>query len=384
MRLRVWLPPLAELRPESQTEFEILDAHRRVLNRGEAVLAGLPDFDCELVLDANDVLLLEIELPKMSGSMLAKALPALVEERLVGEVEDSHVIAGSRDSSGRGTVAVTDSALLKRALALFQKAGRRVVHATPQPLALNMPPGGWRVRWRPGSGSVRTGQSTGSGLGCENGLAPLELRLLLAQAAQRPSTIEVDGECDIDAWAEELGITVTRGRTSEFATPVVLDLLQYELAPSLAKWSTWRTTAILGVALVAIMLGGLNVQAWTLRAKERTLKQNMVQIVKEAFPRVPVVLDPLAQMRRLTAELRTGAGTEQDGFLRMVAGLGEVAEAGSVESIEYRDGRLIVQFAQQQGQAESQRGALVERAMRAGLALRFEGKNAVLETKRSL
>jgi type II secretion system protein L len=194
----------------------------------------------------------------------------------------------------------------------------------------------------------------------------------------------VDGECDVDAWGEALGVPVRRGRVSERAAPIVLDLLQYGFSASLARWQTWRTTITLAMVLALVALGGLNLHAWTLRAKEKALQEAMTGIVKESFPRVPVVLDPLAQMRRLTADLRTGAGTEQGGFLALLAALGEVSEADSVQSVDYREGRFTVRFRPQRAETEAQRATLVERADRAGMVLQFSGENAQLAPKRSL
>ena len=378
MRLRIWLPSLAELQPGTPLEFEVLDAQRRVRNRGEAVIAALPKgIDCELVLDAIDVVLLEVRPPKLSGARLAKALPGLVEERLAGDVERNHVVAMLPEAGGQTMAAVVDRALLKRALEIFERAGRRVVEATPQPLALGFTPGNWRVRWREDKASVRTGPSSGTGL-ASSGVPPLELSLLLSQSEERPAAIEVEGDCDVKAWSDALGVPVKPAPAVVQAPPVVLDLLQYEFSRSVVRWEAWRATLVLGMVLLLAALVGLNVHAWTLRAKEKALRQTMAGIVKETFPQVPVVLDPLLQMRRLTSDLRIGAGTERGGFLAMATAFGQFADADSVQSIEYREGRCTVRFRPQVADTEAQRAALSERAAKAGMVLRFSGESASL------
>jgi type II secretion system protein L len=383
MRLRVWLPPLEDLRADSSMEFEVIDARRRVINRGEAVIAALPKgIDCELVLDALDVVLLDVKPPKLSGARLGKALPGLVEDRLAGDVERNHVVATRRDVEGHATAAVVDRALLRRALEIFERAGRRVIQATPQPLALNFSPGGWRVRWHNGKGSVRTGPTTGTAF-ASTAVPPLEVRLLLSQSAQPPNAIEVEGDCDVRAWSEALGIVVKAGRVSEQAAPVDLDLLQYEFSQSVVRWQAWRSTMVLGGVLLLTALGGLNLHAWTLRAKEKELREAMTEIVRESFPQVPVVLDPLAQMQRHTSELRTGAGTERGGFLAMATALGQLVDPGSVQSIDYRDGRFTARFRPQTAYSDSQQAKLSERADRMGLVLRFAGDSVTLAQKTS-
>jgi hypothetical protein len=107
----------------------------------------------------------------------------------------------------------------------------------------------------------------------------------------------------------------------------------------------------------------------------------MVSIVKETFTQVPVVLDPLVQMRRYVSDLRAGAGTETSEFLSLAAALGHAADADSVQSMDYREGHFIVRFRAEATSTDAQRTALGERAARAGLALIFSGDSAQLARK---
>jgi general secretion pathway protein L len=382
MRLRVWLPPLAELRADSSLEFQLLDARRRVINRNEGVIAALPKgIDCEIVLDAFDVLLLEVALPKLSGARLAKALSGLVEEQLLGEVERNLVVAGERDASGKAAVAVVDRALLKRALEIFERANRRVLQVTAQPLALKLPlDGGWRIRLRDRKGSVRTSVSGGCSFLVKDG-PPVELRLMLSQAPRPPASIEVDGDCDFQAWSEAFNIPVKAARVSEHAAPVVLDLMQYEFSRGIVSWQAWRPSIALAALLLLITLGGLNLHAWSLHSREKDLRERMAQIVTESFPGTTVVLDPLLQMRRMTDELRAGAGTERGGFLMLASTLGSVAGSDTVQSMDYRDGRLAVKFVPRKADNAAGQAALSEKAASLGLDLRFSGDTAMLQSR---
>jgi general secretion pathway protein L len=372
VRLRVWLPPLAELGPDSLLGFELLDGQRRIKRRGEGVLASLPKgADCEIVLDGLDVLLLEVRLPRLAGARLAAALPGLVEERVTGDVERCHVVAAASGADGQATAAVVDRALLRRGLDILQRAGQRVVQATPQPLALPVAPGIWRARVRDGHGSVRT--ATLSGAPFSAGSPPLELKLLLAQATTRPRAIEVEGECDKDAWSQALGVPVETAAGAAAAPPVLLDLMQYEFGGSVLPWEAWRRTAILAALVLLAALGGLNLHAWLLGAQERALRAAMVRVMQDADPKVPIVLDPLAQMRRYVSDLRAGAGTESDGFLALAAGFARVAAADAVQSLQYRDGQLSVRLRSAPEGGEAQRKALAERAAAAGLAVSAAG-----------
>jgi len=374
MRLRVWLPSLAELVPETTLEFEVLDARRVMRSRGEAVVAALPKgMDCELVLHALDVVLMDVRLPPMSPSRLARALPGIVEDRLAGEVERSHIVAGPRNAAGGAVAAIVDRAPLQRALEIFRRAGVPIAAVTPQPLALPIEPGAWRVRLRGAQGSVRTGPYTGGGFAADRG-PPAELQLMLAQSAVPPAAIEVEGDCDPQAWAETLGVDVRPAAPAVEAPPVALDLLQQEFSRGLVRLRPWRASVALGVALLATALAGLNLHAWMLRGQEKAIRASMVRIVQESFPQVSVVLDPVAQMKRLVSDLRTGAGADGGEFFALAAALAQVAEADSVESIDYREALFTVRFRSDYAGTQAQRASLAERAARAGIALSFSGE----------
>jgi general secretion pathway protein L len=380
VRLRVWLPALGDFEAGSSLHFEVLDGQRRIQRRGDAVVGALPrGMDCEAVLDAADVLLLEARLPKLSGARLASALPGLVEERVAADIDRCHVVASAADGDGHALVAVVDRGLLRRALEILQRAGQRVVQATPQPLALAMTVGNWRARVRDGHGSVRTGARTGASFG--EGAPPLELKLLLAQTARRPAAIEVDGPFDPESWSEGLGVEVKAATPDPVAPPMVLDLLQYEFAGSLVPWQAWRGTRALGATLLLVGVAGLNVHAWLLHAQAQALRADMVNIVKEVNPQVPVVLDPVAQMRRYLSDLRAGAGTDTDGFLALARGVASLAPPDSVQGMQYRGGHLSVRLRTLPAEGDAQRKVLLERAAAAGLSVSVAGDTLQVSRK---
>lgn len=387
--LRLWLAPLAELRADSALEFEVIDGERRVLERGVAVPGALPRFArTELVIAAPDVLLIDVALPRLSGARQRAALPALAEPMLIGDVEQAFAVAGPADATGRSTLAVLDRALFARALELLRRVGITPVRATPEPLALELTPGRWRLRLGSAYGSLRTRERFGTACSAPTDAdPPAELRLALEQAgAARPEAIEVHGECDADAWSAALGVAVIAAPPAFRAAPVVLDLLQYEFAARIADWHAWRTPAALAAALALVWIAGLNIDAWLKLREERQLREQMNATFREAFPQVPVVLDPLAQMRRGLADLRSGAGTGDAGdFVPLAAAFARAAqpEPDSVQQIEYRDRALQVRLEPQALAAAQKRELLAQRLAKAGLEARFaDGTVTVRRTGR--
>jgi type II secretion system protein L len=205
---------------------------------------------------------------------------------------------------------------------------------------------------------------------------PVELRLALEQTgAARPQGIEVEGECDSAAWTAALGVTVTTiAPDRSRAAPVALELLQYDFAPRMVDWRAWRLPAALAAALALAWIAALNVDAWLKLREERQLRGQMIAAFRDAFPRVPVVLDPLAQMRRGLADMRAGAGTGDAGdFLPLAASFAQAAQvdAESVRQMEYRDRALLVRFEPRAVDSAAKRDALVARLAKAGLTARF-------------
>jgi len=376
--LRVRLPPLGELDADSALEFEIIDGERRVLESGISVPGGLPRFaHTEFVIAAPDTLLLDTTLPRLSGARLRAALPGLAEPLLLGDIEHAFVAAGRPDGTGRATLAVLDRALFKRALELFARLGIVPASATPEPLTLVAGRGRWRLRPGGAYSSLRMGGQLGIACSGSGGAEPpVELRLALEQAgAARPEAIEVEGDCDAAAWTASLGVKVLAVAPDRArAAPVALELLQYEFAPRMVDWSAWRLPAALAAALALAWIAGLNIDAWLKLREERQLRSQMNAAFREAFPRVPVILDPLAQMRRSLADMRSGAGTGDAGdFLPLAASFAHAAQADneSVRQIEYRDRTLQVRFEPKAVDSAAKRDALIERLAKGGLAGKF-------------
>ena len=376
--LRIRLRPLAELVADSTLDFEIIDGDRRVLERGAAVPGALPKLPrTELVIAATDVLLVDVAPPRLSGARLRAALPALAEPMLIGEVEHAFVVSSGASSAGRSTLAVLDRSLFRRALDLFGRLGIEPASATPEPLALELTAGRWRLRLGGGYGCFRSGERLGAACSLSaDGAPPVELWLALEQAgAAKPEAIEVEGECDATAWAAALGVKVIAAPPGGArAAPVVLELLQYEFAPHILDWRAWRLPAALAAALVLVWIASLNVSAWLELREERQLRGRMNAAFREAFPQVPVVLDPVAQMRRGLADLRSGAGTgDATDFVPLAATLARALQVDpdAVRQVEYRDRALHVRFEPRVVDSAAKRDTLVERLAKAGLEGRF-------------
>lgn len=375
MKLCIHLPRLAQFAADTSLRFEVVDARRRVSRRGEAVLAGLPrTTGCELLLHPFDVLLVPVRLPNLGGARLGAALPGLIEDRLVGEAEHAHVVATARGADGNAMAAIVDRALFARALALVTRAGHRVVAASSAVLALPHEAGRWRVHVEDDIVAVRTGEFAGVAFPA-SGAPPRELALLLAQMGP-PAGIDASGACDASAWSGALPVPVMAAPSPEAVPVPALDLMQYGFATGLADPAVWRRTAVLAAVLAVVFVGGLQLDAWRLRSEAAALHARMAGIVTATFPDVPVVLDPLAQMQRLVADLDPGA--DRGGFVDLAAALATVAGSDPVDVVEYREGALSVTFRWAPAERDAKRDAVVARAGAAGLVATARGDAVLL------
>jgi general secretion pathway protein L len=361
--LRLFLCPLADLGAESTLEFQVLDDKRTILERGRAVPGALPRLPrTELVVAAADVLLVETALPPLSGARLRAALPGLAEPHVLSDIESAYVVASP---GPRATIAILDRGLFARALELLRRVKLDVVSATPEQLTLPLKDNHWYYR----DGCLRSGPLRG--VACSpsvEGAPPVELLLALQQAGDaRPPALDVEGP---QAW--QLDVPLVTAEPPARAEPVVLELLQYEFAPSLADWGGWRVPAALAALVALTWLVGLNVDAWLMRREERALRAHLEATLRQAFPSTPVVLDPLAQMRRGVADLRASAGSaDPREFLGLSATLARAlaGESEGVRALEFRDNTLRVDF--EPRALEKKREALLEKLSAAGLSGRF-------------
>jgi general secretion pathway protein L len=387
--LRIHLCPLAELAAASELKYELLDARRRVGERGRAVPAGLPKgkgMRTELVLAAPDVLLLDVQLPRLSGERLRAALAGVAEPALLGDIEQSFVAAGKPDADGRAVLAIVDRALFKRSIDVLARAGLELSGATAEPLTLPLRRGTWRLRMAENYGCLRIGQRLG--VACtapRDAQPPVELRLALSRhAAERPGVIEVEGACDEATWSESLGVKVKRVASDDvYAAPLTLNLLQYEFAPGVVDWRVWRVPAVLAAALGVIWLTDLNIEAWLVSREAARARAGMTAVFREAFPEVPVVQDPLLHARAVLGGLRSGAGTSDPAdFIPLATRFAQAVQldADAVKTIEYRERALYVRFDPRAIDTPGKRDALIERLVKAGLGARMSDSTLIVRS----
>jgi general secretion pathway protein L len=120
--------------------FAITDRTNHVLESGLASVTALAEQlkkvkKVILIMAASDVTLLRLMVPPLSPEKLKLALPALIENSIIGDPATCHIVT-SADIKGLRNIAVIDRAWLIAVVSACQKAGASVFHAYPFQLCL--------------------------------------------------------------------------------------------------------------------------------------------------------------------------------------------------------------------------------------------------------
>lgn len=278
--LRLALPPLASLRPESTIAFALLDRNAAVLRSGELQLSQLsgavPATGVQAILHPDDAVIVTLNVPALSGNRLDLAVQSLAESMALSDTEALCIIHGPRQENGSAIVAWTDREPLMRAWRLLAEAGLNIQQLTPLPLAL------------PAQDSDRNRQLA----------LPADAR-----------------------WCQPLP-------KWSFARP--------EWRPA-ADQRRWRGPLAWAAVAAAVWILGLNIYAAQRSAEARALTASTEQSVRRAFPELSVIIDPLRQAENARDALRLARGTSSnDDFIPLA-----LAAARTLNGAEGRVARLV-------------------------------------------
>ena len=322
-----------------------------------------------LLLAASDVTLLRIKMPPLSGARLRAALPNLVEDRLMSDPAECVVVAGAMHG-GMRTVAVVNRNWLELLSRTLQTLGARNVSAIPSQLCIphqpEMATAAVSEHGTDADIAIRLTEQEGIGLSIvadqpeslafdvmqslsavvpqgaivlyvpQSRVNDYQDSLRLASTLQERITLHADNWQRWIGGAEKAGVDLMTGRGAA-AGPKI-------------DWRTWRWPIVLGTAVLLINVIGLNVDWLRLRREATALSNGMIQSYRAAFPKDPVVIDPLAQLRQKIAGVQRDSGQlAPDDFVALTAAFSEAwTSTGQgtppIAGLEYRDRALTVKL----------------------------------------
>ncbi len=331
-----------------------------------------------LLLAASDVTVLRMQVPPLSSARLKAALPNMVEDQLLSDPADCVVAAGGL-SDGLRTVAVVQRAWLDLLAKTFFLFGARQIAALPAQLCLPYQSG---QQGQPGSVTaaineqgadidvtLRLSEQDGIGLAInvdQNETAAREvIRTLCAVVPKAPISLYVP-QSAARVYQDAVNNTSSLGaRVSVIAdnwphwiacaNGTALDLMAWRGVRAGSRlWSAWRWPLVLTAAILVINITALNIDWWRMKSEADSLRTSMIQIYKSAYPKEPVIIDPLAQMQQKIAIAKRDSGlAAPDDFMMITAAFGEawasiVPAAGktafAIAALEYREHSLFVRL----------------------------------------
>jgi general secretion pathway protein L len=358
-----------------------------------------------LVFDARDVTLLRATLPPLSGARLQQALPNIVEDLLLQDAQLCGFALGPRVGEGERLIAAIDLQWLDLVIGAFERRGARVAAAWPAQLCLpsGESAGGAALGCLNDGLALRTGPADGMGWNASSQADERTQALVsLLQAALPEPAVSEDAltlapgprslpvyiedatwQAPVTSAAAQLGL-VADLHSLPFPEPAPIDLLGARRGSAARRWladvdwPAWRLPAAFALASLVLAVLGLNLQ-WGALARERDgLRAAIEQRYRQTFPETQVIVDPVLQMERQVAGMRTAAGQSgPEDFVPLLARFSQALGAQAVDSIagvEFRDGRLRVRFQPGSFDARPVRDALVQASQRLGLQLRFDSE----------
>jgi len=305
---------------------------------------------------------LRVQLPPAShGPRLASVLQGLLEDRLLDDPQQLHIVldpqaTGVTRTGGETLVAVCDKQWLRDALAPLQAAGLTIQRIAPELSPSNVPV--LHVMGEPEASQSVLCHARG-------------VTLLPPNTAQWRAFAELNQD-DLQIQAEPAMVarvqsTLQRQPTLQSAaqrwvqsSQSAWDLAQGEWAQGRAQrtqrqlqaaWQTllhapaWKPVRWGMVALIALQVLGLNALAWRERSALVAQQASLQNILTTTFPSVTLVIDAPLQMQREVDALqqKSGAASSTD-FEPMLAALAGVLPAGQTPSqIHFANQALRVQ-----------------------------------------
>ncbi len=341
--LRLRLPPLSALDADASVAWAWLQRGQVIAHGVDPICAlgrRYPAATTQACLDVQDLILLDLQLPPLSGRRLEVAMQAEIEALLLEDVAEVAFAHGPQDRDGRVAVAWVGREAVLEVVALFAATGLTLQGLYPTPLMLPLQKQratlqvcgdhllvrthrdhGW-VQWLGGGQAAAAASQLRARLGNENEAAPQWVG-----AVPRGWAVDPDGPGlpDEQQWS---------GALPSWSLPL----------PTTARRTPWLAIG-LGVAAAVMLAVGLQVQTWQWAAQGRTLQQGMQQQIKQGFPAVGEVVDPVLQARRAVEADATRPLAVPDVQRMAATTLQAVPEwAGAAVRMEYRPGELHLQL----------------------------------------
>lgn len=333
-QLRIALPPLADLTLDSPFAYARLDRQGQVTQEGQSSLRQLGQNGktpaIVFFLHPQDSLLASIDLPVLPASKTAAAVQCAAQALILGACDQMHIAHSPRDEQGRVHIAWLPREGLGRLGQMLRSA--RLTPRGVYPAAYCLP----------------VASAPAAGIWEEH----LWVRHSLQQAVVHPAVEEALSDLRLEAgdavqWIGESPpdspFACVLPAEQRWTGPLPGWGLQGGIEQRPADQKGWSRAIALCVVALVIWTLGLNLYAAREASQGQHLKTQMSLRVKQAFPQLPVILNPLQQARQQLAARQSGApGEAAQGFASLMAqaGNGMPFIVGNVQRLVFENGEL--------------------------------------------
>ena len=311
-----------------------------------------------VVVPGDDVLLNKVVLPTQNRKKMVAALPFALEDQLVTDVEQLHFAIGERNERGEVACAIVAH---KKMQAWINKLNQFGIHPhvmLPDILALPYIEGAWSLLIEDNDVIIRTGNQSGMSVDEDQAIDYLHM-LLDEHADERPEQLMVyktDAMADATTSLSVFDLPVTEDNISDGVLTFVhglvvnntINLLQgeYSRREQMGKiWRPWLPAAAMFGALVMLQLVMTTTQYFQLNSQSKSLRAEIEQTYRTAFPQARNIVNPRVQMERKLKKLRGGSGLDSDSVLGLLQGSAPVLKKTSgltIKSVRYKEGKLDI------------------------------------------
>ncbi len=314
---------------------------------------------CQVIVlvPAERMLLTTVSVPTSNRQRQLQAVPYLLEDLLVEDVERLHFALGSY-RNGEVAVAAVSREQMQAWLDRLSAAGIQTRIMIPDLLTLPRAEGEWSVVAGERLSWIRSGEQ--EGFCCDTGnLAILLEQALAAAGEQRPQRLRLmecrregartapplpDLEWHITTCEDGVLSLFASGHRSSGDTSINLLQGRYSQRERLGKlWRPWRPAAALALALLLVQAVAAGVEYRLLAAEKQHLAEQVEGSFRAGFPEIKRLVNPRLQAERALKKLRGQGGG--GGFLTLLADAGPVvAGVGdtALQGIGFKEGALVL------------------------------------------
>jgi len=371
--------------------------------KGSRLGRGLPTgFRTQVFLPASEVLTLDIDLPRKGR--WREALPFAVEEYLLGDLNNTHIVSDIHIVSPLTRAQILDRNWLNQLLAYLKEQGVRADEMYSQSAVISNQPNEWTVLINAhGAFLVQQSGLTHALDTVEGDGPPFILKKILNEKdkTQTPTHLRLiwegitpDRVVQVsDAWSEALGVRCTiegdfKGHAmrplSAHASNVLTGEFSSESANNWHKLNRpLKLTLILVAVTILVWVLSFSIQTWLWGNTIRQLKAQTETELRRAFPETRSILNPQLQMQKGLADLRAQAGNYSSDELPAL--LGRLKELGDIDyahliSLDYQNqNALLVWQCDSADQAETLLGRLKQLGLEGTLKADSNGQNVMLK-----